>query len=118
MDQLSTAKVDQMCTEEIILRSSMTWETRYGICSACYGRDLGRGHQVNLGEAIGVVGAQSLGEPGSQLTLRTFPIGGAAQEQGAQTTMQEHRAGGQRTQNSKGRQTADRSTGADTERVQ
>ena len=60
MDEIMTAKVDQMGIEEIIVRSPITCETRYGICSACYGRDLGRGHQVNLGEAIGVVGAQSI----------------------------------------------------------
>ena len=83
-----TAKVDQMGIEEIIVRSPITCETRYGICSACYGRDLGRGHQVNLGEAIGVVGAQSIGEPGTQLTMRTFHIGGAASGQAAQDNIQ------------------------------
>lgn len=60
------------------VRSVITCETRHGICAACYGRDLGRGHMVNSGEAVGVVAAQSIGEPGTQLTMRTFHIGGAA----------------------------------------
>src|SRR5690606_153516 len=64
--------------DEVIVRSPITCETRYGICARCYGRDLGRGHLVNIGEAVGVVAAQSIGEPGTQLTMRTFHIGGAA----------------------------------------
>ena len=55
-------------------------EQHHGVCSKCYGRDLGRGHLVNVGEAVGVVAAQSIGEPGTQLTMRTFHIGGAASE--------------------------------------
>jgi DNA-directed RNA polymerase subunit beta' len=70
MDEVLTAKVDEMGVEEITVRSPITCKTRYGICSTCYGRDLGRGHQVNMGEAIGVVAAQSIGEPGTQLTMR------------------------------------------------
>ncbi|MBF0266366.1 MAG: DNA-directed RNA polymerase subunit beta' [Gammaproteobacteria bacterium] len=64
--------------DQIKVRSSITCETRFGICSSCYGRDLGRGHLVNAGEAVGVIAAQSIGEPGTQLTMRTFHIGGAA----------------------------------------
>jgi DNA-directed RNA polymerase subunit beta' len=64
--------------EQIVVRSPITCENRYGICSTCYGRDLARGHQVNMGEAVGVIAAQSIGEPGTQLTMRTFHIGGAA----------------------------------------
>ncbi len=64
--------------DEIRVRSPITCETRYGICSNCYGRDLARGHRVNNGESIGVMAAQSIGEPGTQLTMRTFHIGGAA----------------------------------------
>ncbi len=64
--------------DEIKARSPITCETRYGVCASCYGRDLGRGHLVNIGEAVGVVAAQSIGEPGTQLTMRTFHIGGAA----------------------------------------
>ena len=60
------------------VRSPVTCQTRYGVCALCYGRDLGRGHLVNMGEAVGVIAAQSIGEPGTQLTMRTFHIGGAA----------------------------------------
>ena len=63
---------------EIKVRSAIHCETIHGICSKCYGRDLGRGHQANIGEAVGIVAAQSIGEPGTQLTMRTFHIGGAA----------------------------------------
>ncbi len=62
----------------IYVRSPITCETRHGICAKCYGRDLARGHMVNIGEAVGVMAAQSIGEPGTQLTMRTFHIGGAA----------------------------------------
>src|SRR5207237_3653139 len=61
-------------------------DTRWGVCSKCYGRDLGRGSPVNVGEAIGVIAAQSIGEPGTQLTMRTFHIGGAA----SRTAVQSH----------------------------
>jgi len=64
--------------DELIVRSPITCSSRYGICSKCYGRDLARGHEVNIGEAVGVIAAQSIGEPGTQLTMRTFHIGGAA----------------------------------------
>ncbi len=64
--------------DEVKVRTALTCETRYGICAKCYGRDLGRGGLVNMGEAVGVIAAQSIGEPGTQLTMRTFHIGGAA----------------------------------------
>ena len=73
VEMLELAGVD-----EIFVRSAMTCKTRFGVCSKCYGRDLARGHQVNIGEAVGVMAAQSIGEPGTQLTMRTFHIGGAA----------------------------------------
>jgi DNA-directed RNA polymerase subunit beta' len=60
------------------VRTALTCETRFGICAKCYGRDLGRGGLINNGEAVGVIAAQSIGEPGTQLTMRTFHIGGAA----------------------------------------
>ena len=60
------------------MRTPLTCDTRYGLCATCYGRDLGRGTRVNVGEAVGVIAAQSIGEPGTQLTMRTFHIGGAA----------------------------------------
>jgi DNA-directed RNA polymerase subunit beta' len=73
VEKLETGGVDQ-----VLVRSPITCETRFGICSTCYGRDLARGHVANVGEAVGVIAAQSIGEPGTQLTMRTFHIGGAA----------------------------------------
>jgi len=73
LDALESAGVD-----EIKVRTALNCETRYGLCGKCYGRDLGRGGLINLGEAVGVIAAQSIGEPGTQLTMRTFHIGGAA----------------------------------------
>jgi DNA-directed RNA polymerase subunit beta' len=73
IDELELAGVD-----EVKVRTALTCETRFGLCSMCYGRDLGRGGLVNNGEAVGVIAAQSIGEPGTQLTMRTFHIGGAA----------------------------------------
>ncbi len=70
------------------MRSPITCETRYGVCSTCYGRDLARGHKVNVGEAVGVIAAQSIGEPGTQLTMRTFHIGGAASRAAAVNNIQ------------------------------
>ena len=88
IDELWMRRLEELGIDEIIVRSPITCKIRYGICSTCYGRDLGRGHQVNLGEAIGVVAAQSIGEPGTQLTMRTFHIGGAASGQAAQDNIQ------------------------------
>ncbi len=73
IDELELQGVD-----EIKVRTALTCETRFGLCATCYGRDLGRGGLINLGEAVGVIAAQSIGEPGTQLTMRTFHIGGAA----------------------------------------
>ncbi|MDF2466430.1 MAG: rpoC [Ramlibacter sp.] len=73
IEELETAGVD-----EVKVRTALTCSTRFGICAKCYGRDLGRGGLVNVGEAVGVIAAQSIGEPGTQLTMRTFHIGGAA----------------------------------------
>ncbi|MCI0401536.1 MAG: DNA-directed RNA polymerase subunit beta' [Gammaproteobacteria bacterium] len=78
LDEQWVERLEAMGVDQVIVRSPITCETRYGICAACYGRDLGRGHRVNIGEAVGVVAAQSIGEPGTQLTMRTFHIGGAA----------------------------------------
>ena len=71
-------RLEELNVDEMMVRSSITCETRHGVCAKCYGRDLGRGHLVNPGEAVGVIAAQSIGEPGTQLTMRTFHIGGAA----------------------------------------
>jgi DNA-directed RNA polymerase subunit beta' len=78
MDEHWVAVLDEQGIDEVIVRSAISCDNRYGVCAACYGRDLGRGHIVNIGEAVGVVAAQSIGEPGTQLTMRTFHIGGAA----------------------------------------
>ncbi|TXT25495.1 MAG: DNA-directed RNA polymerase subunit beta' [Gallionellaceae bacterium] len=70
--------IESLGVDEVHVRTPLTCETRYGLCAKCYGRDLGRGGLVNVGEAVGVIAAQSIGEPGTQLTMRTFHIGGAA----------------------------------------
>ncbi|CAL8237937.1 unnamed protein product [Boreogadus saida] len=70
--------IDTMGIDEVKVRTPLNCKTRYGLCAKCYGRDLGRGHLVSVGEAVGVIAAQSIGEPGTQLTMRTFHIGGAA----------------------------------------
>nr|WP_200860474.1 DNA-directed RNA polymerase subunit beta' [Methylomonas sp. MK1] len=74
--------------DKMLVRSVITCESRQGVCAKCYGRDLGRGHLVNIGEAVGVVAAQSIGEPGTQLTMRTFHIGGAASRSAAVSNVQ------------------------------
>ncbi len=75
------------------MRTPLTCDTRYGLCATCYGRDLGRGHLVNVGEAVGVIAAQSIGEPGTQLTMRTFHIGGAASRTAAASQLESKSAG-------------------------
>ena len=70
--------INELGIESITVRSSITCETRYGVCASCYGNDMARGHKIGVGEAVGVIAAQSIGEPGTQLTMRTFHIGGAA----------------------------------------
>jgi DNA-directed RNA polymerase subunit beta' len=69
--------IDALGIDEVKVRTALTCDTRYGICAKCYGRDLGRGKLISMGEAVGVIAAQSIGEPGTQLTMRTFHIGGA-----------------------------------------
>jgi len=78
LDEAWVDKLEAVGVDEMKVRSPITCENRYGVCAACYGRDLARGHMVNAGEAVGVIAAQSIGEPGTQLTMRTFHIGGAA----------------------------------------
>jgi DNA-directed RNA polymerase subunit beta' len=78
LDEGLVAMLEEKNVDQVLTRSPVTCDTRYGICAKCYGRDLGRGHLVNQGEAVGVIAAQSIGEPGTQLTMRTFHIGGAA----------------------------------------
>jgi DNA-directed RNA polymerase subunit beta' len=79
--------------ERVKIRSVLTCQSRQGVCIRCYGRDLARGHMVNLGEAIGVIAAQSIGEPGTQLTMRTFHIGGTASRRAEQTTLESRNDG-------------------------
>jgi DNA-directed RNA polymerase subunit beta' len=78
LDEETVQKVDDLKIDHMLVRSPITCEVRYGVCAQCYGRDLARGHRINIGEAVGVIAAQSIGEPGTQLTMRTFHIGGAA----------------------------------------
>ncbi len=87
MNEDSVVTLEQRGIDEVLVRSAITCESRYGICAACYGRDLGRGHQINVGEAVGVIAAQSIGEPGTQLTMRTFHIGGAASRTAADNSV-------------------------------
>ncbi len=77
-DEDAVDRIEQLGIDEVKVRTPLSCDTRYGICGKCYGRDLGRGSLVNAGEAVGVIAAQSIGEPGTQLTMRTFHIGGAA----------------------------------------
>jgi DNA-directed RNA polymerase subunit beta' len=79
IDEQVVDKIDEAGIEAVMIRSVLTCETKGGVCAHCYGRDLARGTEVNIGEAVGVIAAQSIGEPGTQLTMRTFHIGGAAQ---------------------------------------
>ena len=78
LDETAVEEIDRLGIDEVRVRTPLICETRYGLCAKCYGRDLGRGVLVNSGEAVGVIAAQSIGEPGTQLTMRTFHIGGAA----------------------------------------
>ena len=88
LDEKLVELLDERSIDNVKVRSPISCETRYGICSLCYGRDLARGHMVNVGEAVGVIAAQSIGEPGTQLTMRTFHIGGAASRTSAADKVQ------------------------------
>ncbi|MFW5426591.1 MAG: DNA-directed RNA polymerase subunit beta', partial [Methylophagaceae bacterium] len=87
MDEDLVVALEEAGIDEVMVRSAITCESRHGICATCYGRDLGRGHQINVGEAVGVIAAQSIGEPGTQLTMRTFHIGGAASRTAADNSV-------------------------------
>jgi DNA-directed RNA polymerase subunit beta' len=88
LDENTVEKLEKMGIDRVVVRSSITCEAKHGVCAKCYGRDLGRGHLVNQGEAVGVIAAQSIGEPGTQLTMRTFHIGGAASKAAAISSIQ------------------------------
>ena len=79
IDEAQARAIEEAQVQEVRIRSALTCELKSGICGKCYGRDLARGTPVNIGEAVGVIAAQSIGEPGTQLTMRTFHIGGTAQ---------------------------------------
>ena len=93
LDEHQIKVLDENGIDQVEVRSPIICETRYGICAKCYGRDLGRGHLVNIGEAVGVVAAQSIGEPGTQLTMRTFHIGGAASRAAAVSNIEVKKGG-------------------------
>ncbi|NNK93636.1 MAG: DNA-directed RNA polymerase subunit beta' [Desulfobacterales bacterium] len=86
-------KVEAAGIDRVMIRSVLTCRSRRGVCASCYGRDLGRGHMVNIGEAVGVIAAQSIGEPGTQLTMRTFHIGGTASRAVEQAELNTQRGG-------------------------
>ncbi len=88
LDERAVERIVQAGVEEVRIRSVMSCEMRWGVCSKCYGRDLARGNMVNIGEAVGVIAAQSIGEPGTQLTMRTFHIGGVAGGSAAQSYLE------------------------------
>ena len=88
IDENDVEKVEAAGVEQVKIRSVLTCECKHGVCAACYGRDLARGTPVNIGEAVGVIAAQSIGEPGTQLTMRTFHIGGAAQKGAEQASVE------------------------------
>ena len=88
IDEELVAVIEEAGIERVKIRSVLTCNSKRGICAYCYGRDLGRGHLVNLGEAVGVIAAQSIGEPGTQLTMRTFHIGGTASRRAEQTALE------------------------------
>jgi DNA-directed RNA polymerase subunit beta' len=88
LDEDAVDAIERLGIDEVRVRTPLTCGTRFGLCAKCYGRDLGRGHLVNVGEAVGVIAAQSIGEPGTQLTMRTFHIGGAASRTAAQSSIE------------------------------
>jgi DNA-directed RNA polymerase subunit beta' len=93
MDEDTLDELEATGVDEVKVRTALTCETRFGICAKCYGRDLGRGGLVNIGEAVGVIAAQSIGEPGTQLTMRTFHIGGAASRAAVASSVEAKSAG-------------------------
>ena len=93
IDENRVAKIENSGLDKVKIRSVMTCQARRGICVECYGRDLARGRKVSIGEAVGVIAAQSIGEPGTQLTMRTFHIGGAATRRAEQSSLENRYAG-------------------------
>ena len=88
LDEKLCDVLDANSVDSVKVRSVVTCDTDFGVCAKCYGRDLARGHLINQGEAVGVIAAQSIGEPGTQLTMRTFHIGGAASAAAKESSVQ------------------------------
>jgi DNA-directed RNA polymerase subunit beta' len=101
LDESAVAMLEAASVDQLLVRSPITCGMRYGVCGQCYGRDLGRGHAVDKGESVGVIAAQSIGEPGTQLTMRTFHIGGAASRSAAVNSVEVKSAGTIRMHNLK-----------------
>ena len=93
LDESAVRTLEAHSIDQVMVRSPITCQNTYGVCAQCYGRDLARGHRVNMGEAVGVIAAQSIGEPGTQLTMRTFHIGGAASRSAAVNSVEVKSAG-------------------------
>jgi DNA-directed RNA polymerase subunit beta' len=93
IDEAAAEKIEEAGIEKVLIRSVLTCQSAQGVCAKCYGRDLAYGKTVNIGEAIGIIAAQSIGEPGTQLTMRTFHIGGVASKRGEQTNLQSRTEG-------------------------
>jgi DNA-directed RNA polymerase subunit beta' len=93
LDEKAVQTLDEFSIDQVLVRSPITCATKYGVCAQCYGRDLARGTRVNMGESVGVIAAQSIGEPGTQLTMRTFHIGGAASRSAAADSVEVKSAG-------------------------
>ena len=91
IDENGVKKIEEAGLDKILIRSALTCKTKQGVCAKCYGRDLAHGKAVDIGEAVGIVAAQSIGEPGTQLTMRTFHIGGTASRRVEQSTIQARR---------------------------
>jgi DNA-directed RNA polymerase subunit beta' len=108
LDEQWVETLEENSIDQIHVRSTITCATKHGVCSHCYGRDLARGHLVNIGEAVGVIAAQSIGEPGTQLTMRTFHIGGAASRAAAVDHIQVKSSGTIRLHNIKTVENADK----------
>ncbi|MBK1716327.1 DNA-directed RNA polymerase subunit beta' [Thiocystis violacea] len=101
LDEAWVDRFEEVGIDQVRVRSPITCESRLGVCAQCYGRDLARGHRVNMGEAVGVIAAQSIGEPGTQLTMRTFHIGGAASRAAAVNSIEIKNLGSARLHNIK-----------------
>jgi len=101
LDEAWVDKLDGLGVDQMLVRSAITCDNLHGVCASCYGRDLARGHKVNEGESVGVIAAQSIGEPGTQLTMRTFHIGGAASRAAAISSIEIRSKGKVRLHNMK-----------------